>query len=99
MKRTVYIILLILLIILVAVFIAQNNAVITIRFFFWNVDFYGGLVILFSFLLGVLLMGIVWGFTAIHQRQMKQKELHGEKKESGTIEQDNNRPAQDNATA
>lgn len=96
MKRTVYIILLIMLIVLVAVFIAQNNAVITIRFFSWNVDFYGGLVILFSFLLGVLLMSIVWGFTAIHKRQKKSRELHGEKKESGTIEQDNSRPEQEN---
>ena len=99
MKRTVYIILLTLLIVLVAVFISQNSASITIRFFSWDVDSYSGLVILFSFLLGVLVMSIVWAFTAIYQRQKKSRELHGEKKESGTNEPDSNRPAQDKAPA
>ncbi len=86
MKKIVNIIVIVLAVIVVAVFISENSEIITIRFLSWNIKSYTGLLILFSFLSGVLVMGLVWIINALHKnRKMKEvpsQDLWDEEKES-----------------
>ncbi len=76
-KKIVTIILLAASFIVLAVFIAQNNQPVTIRFLKWPYHSQSGLIVLFSFLAGVFVSMLIWLFSLVFRKRLK-----GEKKKT-----------------
>jgi uncharacterized integral membrane protein len=75
-KKIVYIVFIAAAFIVLAIFIAQNNQPVTIKFMKWQYDSQSGLIVLFSFIIGMFVGFLLWIFSLIfRQRPVKKKEL------------------------
>ncbi|MCD6201556.1 MAG: LapA family protein [Bacteroidales bacterium] len=74
-KKILYITLLAISFIVLAIFIAENNQAVTIRFMSWEYDSQSGLIVLFSFLAGVFVSVLIWLFSLISRKHPKNKDI------------------------
>ena len=75
-KKIIYIVFIAAAFIVLAIFIAQNNQPVTIKFMKWQYDSQSGLIVLFSFIIGMFVGFLLWIFSLIfRQRPAKKKEL------------------------
>ncbi len=68
-KKIVYIVFIALAFIILAIFIAQNNQPVTIRFMKWQYGSQSGLIVLFSFIAGIFTGFLLWIISLIFRRR------------------------------
>gem|GEM_PF-4338950 len=74
-KKILYIVLIAAAFIILAIFIAQNNQQVTIKFMKWEYDSQSGLIVLFSFIAGMFVGFLLWIISMIFRRRPGKKEL------------------------
>ncbi len=75
-KKIIYIIIIAVAFIVLAIFIAQNNQQVSIRFMKWHYDSQSGLIVLFSFIIGMFVGFLMWIISLIfRKRPVSKKEL------------------------
>ncbi len=75
-KKIVYIVFIAAAFIVLAIFIAQNNQPVTIKFMKWQYESQSGLIVLFSFIIGMFVGFILWILSLIfRKRPAKKNEL------------------------
>jgi len=74
-KKIVYIIFIAAAFIVLAIFIAQNNQPVTIRFMKWQYESQSGLIVLFSFIIGMFVGFLLWILSMIFRKRPVKKEL------------------------
>ena len=85
-KKIVTIILLAASFIVLAVFIAQNNQAVTIRFMSWSYNSQSGLIVLFSFLAGVFVSILIWLFSLVFKKRPRKEKEEPVQEETGETE-------------
>jgi uncharacterized integral membrane protein len=72
-KKIVYIVFIAAAFIMLAIFITQNNQPVTIKFMKWQYESQSGLIVLFSFIIGMFVGFILWIFSMIFRKRPANK--------------------------
>ena len=92
-KKIVYIVIILAAFILLAVFIAQNNQPVTIKFMKWEYGSQSGLIVLFSFIVGMFVGFLFWIFSLIfRKRPSKKKEMPDAGMEEEQVKEETENP-------